>query len=135
MTGADREAVLQAFRGGSAEAALELNRRLYQRPPRLGWLFARDLGRHWASPPVQQFVAELGSDLPGIDPSVLSAIDKPVLILWGEADRILPASSVEYFRAHLKRGLVEMVAASGHLPMVEQSTLVAARVVRFLQDV
>jgi len=112
-----------------------MNRRLYHRPPRLGWLFARDLGRHWASPAVQQFVTELGSDVPGIDPSLLQAIDKPVLILWGEADRILPASSVEYFRAHLKRGAVEVVAGSGHLPMVEQSALVAARVVRFLQDV
>jgi pyruvate dehydrogenase E2 component (dihydrolipoamide acetyltransferase) len=135
LAGADRAAVLLAFRGGSAQAALETNRRLYWRPPRFGWLFARDLGRHWASPPVQQFVSELGSDLPGIEPEMLSQIDKPVLILWGESDRILPASSVEYFRKHLKRGVVEVVAGSGHLPMVEQSALVAARVVRFLQEV
>src|SRR5205814_10568691 len=85
LTGADREAVLQAFRGGSPEAALEMNRRLYQRPPRLGWLFARDLGRHWASPPVQQFVTELASDMPGIDPSMLAAIAQPVLIPRGVA--------------------------------------------------
>ena len=135
LIGAERESVLQAFRGGSPEAALEMNKRLYRKPPRLGWLFARDLGRHWASPPVQQFVAELGSDIQGIEPSLLQAIEKPVLILWGEADRILPASSVEYFRKHLKNGVVEIVAASGHLPMVEQSALVAERVTRFLNDV
>jgi pimeloyl-ACP methyl ester carboxylesterase len=135
LAGADREAVLFAFRGGSAKAALETNRRLYQRPPRLGWLFARDLGRHWASAAVQQFVSEMASDLPGIDPALLSAIDKPVLILWGEGDRILPASSVDYFRKHLRRGAVEVVPGSGHLPMVEQSALVAARIARFLQEV
>jgi pimeloyl-ACP methyl ester carboxylesterase len=135
LTGVDREEVLRAFRGGSPQAALETNRRLYLRPPRLGWLFARDLGRHWASPSVQQFVSELGSDLPGIDPELLSRIDRPVLILWGESDRILPASSVDWFRKHLKRGAVEMVAGSGHLPMVEQSALVAARVARFLREV
>jgi pimeloyl-ACP methyl ester carboxylesterase len=134
LAGTDRESVIQAFRGGSAAAALEVNRRLYLRPPRLGWWFARDLGRHWASPAVQQFVSELGSDVPGIGEDVLSAIDKPVLILWGEADRILPASSVEYFRKHLRRGSVETVPGSGHLPMVESRALVAARIARFLAE-
>jgi pimeloyl-ACP methyl ester carboxylesterase len=134
LLGADREKVLEAFRGGSAAAALEMNRRLYRRPPRLGWLFARDLGRHWASPPVQQFVSELSGDLSGIGEEVLAAIDKPVLILWGEGDRILPASSVEYFRTHLRRGTVEVVPGSGHLPMVESSVVVAARIARFLAE-
>lgn len=131
LEGEEREAVLKAFRGGSAQAALETNRRLYRRPPRLGWLFARDLGRHWASPPVQQFVAELRSDVPGIDPS---DIDKPVLILWGEDDRILPAASVSWFRERLRNGSVEIVAGSGHMPQVEKSALVAARIVRFLEE-
>ena len=134
LAGLDRQAVLEAFRGGSARAALEMNRRLYRKPPLLGWLFARDLGKHWASAPVQKFVSELGSDLPGIDPALLSAIDKPVLILWGEADRILPQSSPDYFRAHLRRGTVEVVQGSGHLPMVERSAQVAARVARFLEE-
>ncbi len=134
LRGADREAVLQAFRGGSPQAALETYRRLYLRPPRLGWLFARDLGRHWASPPVQKFVAELDGDV-GIEPATLESIDRPVLILWGEQDRILPASSVEFFRRHLKRGSVEVIPGSGHLPMVEQSAVVAARIAQFLKEV
>ena len=135
LAGADREAVLLAFQGGSAQAALEMNRRLYRRPPRLGWLFARDLGRHWASAPVQKFVEEMDDDLPGIEPALLASIDKPVLILWGDSDRILPASSVDYFRTHLRRGAVEIVERSGHLPMVEQSAQVAARILRFLEEV
>lgn len=135
LAGADRAAVLLAFKGGSAQGALETSRRLYRRPPRLGWLFARDLGRHWASLPVQKFVAEMDEDLPGIDPALLASIDKPVLILWGDSDRILPLSSVDYFRAHLRKGTVEMVAKSGHLPMFEQSRQVAARILRFLEEV
>ena len=135
LAGADRAAVLLAFKGGSAQAALEMNRRLYLRPPRLGWLFARDLGRHWASPPVQKFVSEMDEDLPGIDPQLLASIDKPVLILWGDSDRILPASSMDYFRQHLRLGAVEVVEQSGHLPMVEQSARVAERIVRFLKEV
>src|SRR5438094_6861890 len=64
LAGPDREAVVTAFRGGSVAAALEMNRRLYQRPSRLGWLFARDLRRRWASPPVAQFAPELGAAIP-----------------------------------------------------------------------
>ena len=134
LRGADRQAVVRAFRGGSVANALEMNRRLYLRPPRLGWWFARDLGRHWASPAVQQFLSELSADVPGIGEDVLRAIDRPVLILWGEGDRILPGSSVDYFRTHLPKATVEMVPGSGHLPMVARSRLVAARIARFLAE-
>jgi pimeloyl-ACP methyl ester carboxylesterase len=134
LVGPDRDAVLTAFRGGSVSAALEMNRRLYQRPSRLSWLFARDLGRHWASPPVQQFVSEMGADVPGIGLDVLGDVQSPVLILWGEGDRILPASSVEYFRTHLRNGTVETIPRCGHLPMVESSRFVAARIARFLAE-
>ena len=134
LVGPDREAVVTAFRGGSVAAALEMNRRLYHRPSRLGWLFARDLGRHWASPPVQQFVSEMGTDIPGIGLDVLGDVQSPVLILWGEGDRILPASSVEYFRTHLQNGTVETIPHCGHLPMVENGRFVAARIARFLAE-
>ena len=127
LLGEERDAVVRAFRGG----AVEMNRRLFRKPPRLNWFFQRDFGRHWASPPVQQLVSELESDVPGLD---VGAIDKPVLILWGEEDRILPASSVEYFRTKLRRGTVEVVPLSGHLPMLERSALVAARIAKFLQE-
>jgi pimeloyl-ACP methyl ester carboxylesterase len=134
LAGADRELVVHAFRGGSVQAALEMHRRLYHRPPRLGWFFARDFGRHWASAPVQQFVSEMREDLPGIGAGLLSSLRQPVLILWGEGDRILPASSVAYFREHLRHGSVEVIAACGHLPMLERSRLVASRIARFLAE-
>jgi pimeloyl-ACP methyl ester carboxylesterase len=134
LAGADRLAVLEAFRGGSAKAALETNRRLYRQPPRLGWLFARDLGRHWASRPVRRLTEELQQDQPGIAPELLAQLEQPVLILWGDSDRILPPSSVDYFRAHLKAGAVEIVEGSGHLPQLEKAALVAARVERFIGE-
>jgi pimeloyl-ACP methyl ester carboxylesterase len=130
LLGAEREEVVRAFRSGGRA----MMRRLYRRPPRLGWLFARDLTRHWASPHVQQFVGEMGSDVSGIDPAMLAGIDKPVLILWGEHDDLLPRSSVEYFRKHLRKGSVELIAGSGHLPMVESSAQVGARIALFLRD-
>ena len=134
LLGAERQQVLDAFRGGGAEAGLAMNRRLYRKPPKLSWLFARDFGRHLGSAPVQQFVTELQQDVPGIDPEVLASLQQPVLILWGEDDKLLPASSVAWFRKHLKNGSVELVPGAGHLPMVESSAPVAARIVRFLGE-
>jgi pimeloyl-ACP methyl ester carboxylesterase len=134
LQGSDRDAVLEAFRGGSVRAALEMNRRLYSRPPRLTWWFARGLGKHWASAPVQQFASEIRGGYPGLGPELLSTVRQPVLILWGEEDRILPAHSVDYFRAHLPHATVELVPRSGHLPMVERPRLVAERVSHFLRE-
>ena len=135
LLGADRSSVVEAFRGGDTAAAQELLRRLYHRPPKASWLVTRGLARHWGSAPVQRLVDELrAADQPGIPAETLARIVGPVLILWGEHDRILPRSSVEWFRAGLKPGSVELVPGSGHLPQLEQSRLVAARVARFLRE-
>ena len=133
LRGQDRLDVLTAFRSGSAQDALETNRRLYRKPPRLGWLFARGLARHWGSRTVQGLVRELQEDQPGIAPELLQTLARPVLILWGRDDRVLPLSSLDYFRAHLPSAAVELVEASGHLPQLEQGALVAERVALFVR--
>jgi pimeloyl-ACP methyl ester carboxylesterase len=134
LSGAARLSVMQAFRGGSVKAAMEMNRRLFARPPRGAWLVGRGLARHWSSAPVQQFVDEMRADVAGISPSVLKSIQQPALILWGESDGLLPASFPEYFAAHLKPGAVERLPGVGHLPMQESGRAVTARLTRFLQE-
>jgi len=134
LAGEARSQVLHAFRGG-IESARELPARLYARPPRLARLFERDLGRHFAAPPVRALLENLvAADDPGLRPATLDRIRQPVLILWGEADGILPRASVEFFRSHLRRGTVEVLAACGHLPHLEQRAIVAARIARFLAE-
>ncbi|MFL5312072.1 MAG: alpha/beta fold hydrolase [Myxococcales bacterium] len=128
---AERESVRDAFRG-DLRAALEMPGRLYRRPPRLARLFARDLARHFAAAPVQRLLAQAGQQ--ALTPQDLARIEQPVLILWGESDGILPASSVDWFRAHLRNGTVEVLPECGHLPQMEQRALVLARVRRFLAE-
>jgi len=128
---AERESVRDVFRG-DLRAALEMPGRLYRRPPRLARLFARDLARHFASGPVQRLLAQVGKH--GLAAEDLARIEQPVLILWGESDGILPASSVEWFRKHLRNGTVEIVPECGHLPQMEQRALVLARIRRFLVE-
>jgi pimeloyl-ACP methyl ester carboxylesterase len=131
LAGSDRETIRHAFRGG-LEAALEMPRRLYRRPPLLSGLFARDLARHWSTPAVRRLVEEIGEQALAADD--LRSIAQPVLVLWGEADGILPASGAEWFRAHLRSGSVEVLSDCGHLPQIEQRKLVARRVKRFLRE-
>jgi pimeloyl-ACP methyl ester carboxylesterase len=128
---ADRESVREVFRG-DLRAALEMPSRLYRRPPRLARFFARDLARHFAAAPVQRLLAQVWQH--ALAPEDLARIEQPVLILWGEADGILPASSVEWFRTHLRNGKVEVLPECGHLPQMEQRALVLARVRRFLAE-
>jgi len=134
LAGEARAQVLNAFRGGP-ESARELPARLYARPPRLARLFERDVGRHFSAPPVRALLKNLvAGDDPGLRPATLDRIQQPVLILWGDADGILPHASVEFFRSHLRRGTVEVLPGCGHLPHVEQRAIVAARISRFLAE-
>jgi len=128
---AERESVRDAFRG-DLRAALEMPGRLYRRPPWLARLFARDLARHFAAAPVQRLLAQAGQQ--ALTPDDLARIEQPVLILWGESDGILPASSVDWFRTHLRNGTVEILPECGHLPQMEQRALVLARLRRFLAE-
>jgi pimeloyl-ACP methyl ester carboxylesterase len=128
---ADRESIREVFRG-DLRAALDMPGRLYRRPPRLARFFARDLARHFAGPPVQRLLAQVGQH--ALTPDDLRRIEQPVLILWGESDGILPASSVDWFRTNLRNGTVEVLPECGHLPQMEQRALVLARVRRFLAE-
>ena len=127
----DRESVRDAFRGDLL-AAHAMPRRLYRRPPRLARLFSRDLARHLAAPPVQRLLAQIGQH--GLLAEDLERIEQPVLILWGDADGILPASSVQWFREHLRGAAIEILPDCGHLPQMEQRALVLARLRRFLAE-
>ena len=128
---AEREAVRNAFRG-DLRSALDMPGRLYRRPPWLARFFAQDLARHFASGSVQRLLAQAGEQ--ALSTEDLVRIGQPVLILWGESDGILPASSVEWFRSHLRNGTVEILPECGHLPQMEQRALVLARVRRFLAE-
>lgn len=133
LAGEARLNVLESFRGGTSEAAMSLNRKLYKRPPRATWLFARSFAKHFESPVIRTLLEPLQRrDDPGLPAEVLARIRQPVLILWGDSDGILPASSMAFFRAHLPAGEVELVDDCGHLPQIERRALVRARVLGFL---
>jgi len=81
-----------------------------------------------------QFIFEsLKSDhLTSLEP-ILTDIENPALILWGEYDRILHVSSVNVMQPLLSRAEVVIMKDTGHLPMLERPAETAAHYLGFVE--
>jgi pimeloyl-ACP methyl ester carboxylesterase len=126
--------LLSAFKIDSAAEARRLLARLYHRAP---WympavaLGFRDIMQRRAIRDLLE-TATL-DDLP--EPERLKALPMPVLLLWGRSERILPPSSLAYFRRHLPpHTLVEEPIGFGHCPHFDDPKRLASRVVEFARS-
>jgi pyruvate dehydrogenase E2 component (dihydrolipoamide acetyltransferase) len=62
----------------------------------------------------------------------LSELEAPVLVVWGELDRVLPARHAVAANAALPTSWLEIMAGVGHVPQVEAAPALAAVVNRWL---
>ena len=62
----------------------------------------------------------------------LATLKMPVLILWGERDRLIPLSSGKWLHAHIPGSTLVTYPETGHLPMEERPDATARDVDRFL---
>lgn len=135
MTDEELEDIRHSFHFPTHEAALAFVDRLFVRPSRLRHLFAWGVRQTFGPPHIQQLVSHLKNDSM-LREDELAALAVPTLLLWGEHDRILPMTNLEYFRralpAHAK---VEVHKGAGHTPFLEGVDSIAARVLEFLEDV
>jgi pimeloyl-ACP methyl ester carboxylesterase len=69
-------------------------------------------------------------DLP--TPASLGALAMPILLLWGQSERLLPASSLAYFRRHLpEHAVIEEPKGFGQSPHFDDPARLAARLIAF----
>jgi abhydrolase domain-containing protein 6 len=73
------------------------------------------------------------SDLSSGLESILADIESPVLILWGEFDRVLDVSSVDVMQPLLPQAEVIIMKDTGHVPMIERPAETAVHYLRFLE--
>lgn len=127
--------LLDTFRVESTREARVLLERLYHRAPLYAPLFAAGLRDSLQRPVVRDILrTTTPADLPA--PERLRELAMPVLLLWGQSERILPASSLAYFRRHLpEHAVVEEPAGFGHCPHIEDPGRLSARVIAFLSSV
>ena len=57
---------------------------------------------------------------------------QPVLVVWGEHDRVVPAAHAEAVRAALTDVEVAIIPGTGHAPQVEAPATFAEVLARFL---
>ncbi|WP_156351995.1 alpha/beta fold hydrolase [Agreia sp. Leaf210] len=67
--------------------------------------------------------------------SRIVAHDRPVMLMWGGRDRILPVSHLAAARAALPKAAVTVFADAGHMPQIESADEFASTVERFLDAV
>jgi pimeloyl-ACP methyl ester carboxylesterase len=65
----------------------------------------------------------------------LHRIKLPALVVWGDDDKIMPPANAALWRERLPDARLVMVSECGHLPLVEQASLVARHVREFLKGV
>jgi pimeloyl-ACP methyl ester carboxylesterase len=63
----------------------------------------------------------------------LARIQAPVLILWGDADKILDVGGVSALENNLKNYRTVIMKATGHIPMLEKPRETASHYVSFLK--
>jgi len=74
---------------------------------------------------------EIGLESPTLEDR-LSRIRAPTLIVWGQDDRILNPAAAGALQARIARAEVDLMAATGHLPMIERPRATARAYLRFL---
>lgn len=67
--------------------------------------------------------------------SHLHTIRRPVTVLWGLDDPLLPLSTLDRLRDDLPQARIERLPHAGHLPMWDRPDTVADSVVRLVQEV
>jgi pimeloyl-ACP methyl ester carboxylesterase len=95
----------------------------------VAWLTA--VARAHAPPPLAAFAGWRGQQevLTGRE---LRALAVPVLLLWGERDRLFSLAQARGAARHLADGRLHVVAGAGHSPNWEKPAEVAEQVGRFL---
>ena len=64
----------------------------------------------------------------------ISKIKRPVLIIWGEEDRVLPLKHAYWGKEKLPEAELEIMEGCGHIPFFERSEQFNRRVLEFLSE-
>jgi abhydrolase domain-containing protein 6 len=101
-----------------AESVGELMNRLFHRVPLGASLFARDFRRLMRAPSVIELVSTLDADdfLTGEE---LERIRCPAVLLWGDADRLIPEGCRRFYLRHLAHARYVPLEDCGHCPQLE----------------
>lgn len=127
----DQAELVRKFDVPGPREAKEFLERLYHRPPWFLAILAREFPALLNAPAVREILESATPDH-ALRPDELASLKMPILFMWGRSEKLLPASALAYFRAHLpKHAVIEEPEGFGHTPQLEVPARVAARIVSF----
>lgn len=121
--------VLQTFEMQERSRSIAFVHRLHAKPIWYARFIAASIARVYRRPGMVHLVRSFRRPS-SQTPELLALVQAPTLLLWGKCDRILPASSVHFFRTHL-RATVEEPEFWGHCPQLDSVNSLARRVRKF----
>lgn len=132
MSPEEWEALLASFRVQSTADARRLLSRLYHRTPVYMPAFASGLRRNLQRQAVVDMLrSATPHDLP--PPERLRELAMPILLLWGQSERIFPESALAYFRRHLpEHAIIEQPEGFGHCPHIDDPARLSQRLIDFI---
>jgi pimeloyl-ACP methyl ester carboxylesterase len=123
------------FTPSSAAELDQLDALLMPRPPQVPGYVARDILRDSRSHAwiIRRAMAAMlsGQD---ITDKLLPDLKMPVLLQWGELDRITPVDQAETMHRLIPQSQLEVFVGCGHLAPLECTTQMGPKVVSFLQQ-
>jgi len=135
MTPGELDSLRLAFTVPDREATRALLSRVFTGSAWTYRLFENDLRAVLRSTALQKLQASIvSSDF--LTPEEMAAIHCPFLLIWGESEGLLPASSLEFFRANIPpQGRLELVPGWGHAPQMEHPADLAAKLKAFVEEI
>jgi pimeloyl-ACP methyl ester carboxylesterase len=124
--------VLQALDVRTRQQAHATFNRLFHQPPRLAPLISWVLLEVYGTRAVRGLSEDVRANRYALSPEALRSLDMPVLLVWGQGERLLPRECLDYFRTHLPvHAVVREVPRIGHLPHMERPSEVVSELIRF----
>lgn len=109
--------------------------RLFAGKPPLRGVVVRMVHDRLSRPIVQQFLGNL-DDEAFMTADEAASLQPPTLLLWGEEERVLPASGLEWFRRHLPSHVrIEQPPGYGHSAHLERTGDLVDRIRGFTEEV
>jgi pimeloyl-ACP methyl ester carboxylesterase len=131
MQAEDWNQLIATFHIQSKVEARRLLRRIHHRTPWYVPAFASDFLHNLQRSAVRDVLATVRPE-DTFKPERLRELAMPLLLMWGQSERILPASSLAYFRKHLPaHAHIEEPHGFGHCPHLDDPDRLAARLLQF----
>ena len=133
MNSTEIEHLRATFNMQSLFAGHRFMKQLYHSPPQMAWLIGFLIRENLKRDAVQQLLEKVQPE-DGLSPEQLSHLKVPTLFIWGDRERILPTSSLEYYQSYLPSATQFVHPKSfSHSPHIEEPQAVLSYLKEWLQ--